>query len=139
MDNKEVIMAQLVQFKAESDSYSYLGGYQHRTSHPFNFEDKSAPVFVSNAWTSGGLTGGNCWGSSADTPVEAAPEEDLTHLENFLDKYYPDLSFRTWRKLNQYIQYIEFGCSEYYGNYYTYRFSYIKFEDIARVLAGEDD
>lgn len=70
-------------------------------------------------WTTGGMRGGNCWGDSADQPVESEEEPDDTFLDKILEAVVPSLSFLQYRKLTRHNLYDKYdaGYHEYYGNY----------------------
>ena len=73
-------------------------------------------------WTTGGMSGGNCWGDDANYSVTPEDEPEDEALDKILESVCPNLTFLQYRKLlkasvydrdtdNQY---------EYYGNYTTY-------------------
>lgn len=72
-------------------------------------------------WTTGGLTGGNCWGDDANEAVEAEDEPNLDALDNFLEKICPQITFLQYRRLMKNIVIRGNGETdyEYYGNYRT--------------------
>lgn len=74
------------------------------------------------SWVIGGATGGNCWGGSADIPVEAEEEPDDS-LEKLLNHICPDLTFLQYRSLmkSDIYEYDRKERSEYYGNYTIFR------------------
>lgn len=92
------------------------------------------PVLVSERWVTGGKCGGNCWGDTADSPVETEDESSFESLDNFLEDIAPELTFIEYRKLVGKIQYGDYTQGEYYGNYYEYSFKYIKHEDLIEFL-----
>lgn len=92
------------------------------------------PVLASSAWVSGGLCGGNCWGSDADQSVSSEPEDDFSSMENLLEEIYPDLKLSQYRKLREFIVYGDYTVSEYYGNYTEYSFKFIRIDDLVSVL-----
>lgn len=96
---------------------------------------KSFEGFHSDSWVTGGLTGGNCWGSEADQSVTAEDEPEFNQLDLFLETYYPKITFLQYKKLLPLIKTKDFTVGEYYGNYTDYRISYVTFEDIIDVMA----
>lgn len=99
---------------------------------------KSFEGFHSDSWTVGGLTGGNCWGSDADQAVRAEEAPEFNQLDQFLETYYPKITFLQYKKLLPLIKTREFTVGEYYGNYTDYRVFYVTFEDIIDVMANLD-
>lgn len=90
-------------------------------------------------WVTGGATGGNCWGASADQRVHAEPEEELDSLDKILEDVCPTISFMAYRKLMREV--LETGTetqSEYYGNYYNYAYKRVYHRALydALVAAG---
>lgn len=72
-------------------------------------------------WTTGGVTGGSCWGGVADQPVSGEEEPEDTFLEEILELLVPNLTYLQYRKLvkaNLYDKY-DAGYTDYYGNYTT--------------------
>lgn len=77
--------------------------------------------YISERWTTGGLTGGNCWGNNADVPVSASPEPEFHDLDSILEHLCPGISFMQYKKLIQEVVVTREGTeTEYYGNYYHY-------------------
>ena len=71
------------------------------------------------SWTSGGLSGGSCWGTAADQPVRAEAEPDLEDLDKLLEALKPDLTFLQYKALvKELVLTTEHTETEYYGNYY---------------------
>ncbi len=56
---------------------------------------------ISVDWTIGGLTGGSCWGGSADTARTADPEPEFEDLDKILAEICPNISFLQYRRLCQ--------------------------------------
>jgi len=74
------------------------------------------------SWVIGGATGGNCWGGTADIPVEAEEEPDDS-LDELLSHVCPDLTFLQYRSLmkSEIYRYDKKERREYYGNYTVIR------------------
>jgi len=124
---KEEILSALKLFNKKNSPY--LGGY--RDASHVDLES----VLASDAWVVGGRCGGSCWGGVADRPVSSEPEKEIEVLDKFLEENFPSISFLTYRRILKKLQYEEYSCSEYYGNYTESRFAFISIDDIAEVLA----
>lgn len=86
---------------------------------------------ISCQWVSGGVTGGNCWGGTANQPVSADSPTELTELDTILQEFCPDISYLQFRQLSQVIQETTRGDGgDYYGNYYEYTVRYIVLQDL---------
>lgn len=71
-------------------------------------------------WVTGGQTGGNCWGDSADQAVGSDPEPELELLDQFLEEICPTLTLRQYRELvSAVVTRDSYTDYEYYGNYTT--------------------
>lgn len=73
-------------------------------------------------WTTGGLTGGSCYGDSADRPVEPEPEPELYTLDEILMEECPNLTFLEYRRMmrdDKLIVRRTWEDREYYGNFYA--------------------
>jgi hypothetical protein len=90
--------------------------------------------YLEAEWVTGGRSGGNCWGDTADWPITADPEPELEDLENILIEVCPDLSFIHYRDLKQEIEYSERTQSEYYGNYVVYTVKRISVDTVYDML-----
>ena len=86
-------------------------------------------------WTIGGVTGGDCWGSSANTARIADPEPEFESLDRILAEVCPNISFIQYKRLCQAIiktkEEIE-NC--YYGNYYEKRIKSFSIADLEEYL-----
>jgi len=113
--------------------------FNSETQYNYYIKDKNVlnEIIISDYWTVGGLTGGNCFGGSADFSVEAEPEEEFTQLDDFIEEYFPDTTFSKYRKIMSMIKFNEESHYEYYGNYTVYRWKYISFRDLIEILCPE--
>lgn len=131
--NKKEIKDLLKQFLKDNPN-PYLYGYRKSYWSKDDLE-KESDVFFSESWRIGGLTGGNCWGGVADQSISAEDQAEFTQLDQFLEKYFPKITFLQYKKLLPLIKTQDFSVGEYYGNYTEYRISYVKFDDIADCLS----
>ena len=87
-------------------------------------------------WETGGVSGGSCWDHSDPQPYTSnkSPEE-LTELDNILEKFKPDLSFIQYRKLTNELITVGDRCvNEYYGNYTNYANKQIDMEKLYNYM-----
>lgn len=85
-------------------------------------------------WRTGGMQGGSCWGPQEIYPISADPEPEMEALDDFLEKYYPNISFLQYKKFSKHIKTSHRTQAEYYGNFYEYTMKSINFEDVYQVL-----
>jgi len=97
-------------------------------------EPEKAAILVE--WTSGGVTGGSCWGGVADSAVQPEDPKELTDLDKILEAFWPDMSFLQYRRLanEELIKQDTVTRNEYYGNHYIYTRRYAYLKDIWKVL-----
>jgi len=88
-------------------------------------------------WRTGGMSGGNCWGGSADTPVSPENEPELP-LDEIILKHKKDLSYMKYRQIEKSIVYRNYSEWEYYGNYYEYREKTLDTRVLHSILFLED-
>ena len=103
----------------------------------YETENVKEDILHSDMWLIGGATGGNCWGDEA-TPIsiyDLEDEKEFTQLDNFLEIYYPEISFLDYKKIMKKVNLKEKSYSEYYGNYRQYKYKAIKKEDLIDVLS----
>jgi len=98
-------------------------------------KDKKLRALTSSSWTSGGITGGNCWGGEANQAVSTEEPARLTELDNFLELHFPAITFLQYRKIEEHIKIYEYSQSEYYGNYTENSMYYIPFDKLAETLS----
>lgn len=73
-------------------------------------------------WTTGGMSGGNCWGDSPSYSVESEEEPDLEVLDEILMEESPTLTYMEYRMMIKDPNLIirrTWTDSEYYGNHYN--------------------
>lgn len=100
------------------------------------------PLFFERSWTSGGQTGGSCWGGehysrSADAPENITP--DVAKVLKAVGK--ENITFVDYTlNIDPLVKSTEFSDnSDYYGNYSTYSRVYMNLKDLYDVLYGERD
>lgn len=88
------------------------------------------------SWTTGGLTGGNCWGDSADTPVQPESEPDFYDLDKVLEALCPNISFLQYKKLCASVVELsnKSDSSDYYGNVYYQSVKTVKLDKLKKYL-----
>lgn len=89
--------------------------------------------FHSQPWIIGGQTGGNPW-NDADRASEIEDSEEIHLLDEFLEEYYPHITFLKYKRLMRLVKDLTWEENEYYGNINIYKCAYITFEDIASCL-----
>ena len=90
---------------------------------------------ISVDWTIGGITGGSCWGTSADNPVTADPEPEFEELDKILAEICPNISFLQYKRLCQaVIKTKEETENCYYGNYYEKRIKSFSIAELEKYL-----
>ena len=90
---------------------------------------------ISIDWTIGGMTGGNCWGNSADTARTADPEPEFEDLDKILAEICPNISFLQYKRLCQaVIKTKDQTEGGYYGNYYETRIKSFSVAELEEYL-----
>jgi hypothetical protein len=84
----------------------------------------------------GGMSGGSCWGSRAESyTLERGPCE-LLLLDALLEQVAPSMSFLHYRALLREVQQGTYTQREYYGNRTDYAYVYLPLSTIAARLEG---
>lgn len=84
----------------------------------------------------GGYSGGNCYDGVATPYTANSGESRLKGLDEFLEEHFPSISFLTYRKMEQHLQYSSFSEGGYYGNCTDYEMKSLRFDDVWDVLVG---
>lgn len=94
--------------------------------------------YIEEQWTTGGLTGGSCWGDEANRPVSSEPEPELNALDRILEKICPNITLIQYKKLvHSVVSYRSGTNHEYYGNYYEYSSKRVYLENLERYVIQE--
>lgn len=90
-------------------------------------------IFVK--WVTGGITGGNCWGDEADQPVSPDEPEELTQLDQILERVSPEITFLQYKSLVKDVVVTgSYTQHEYYGNFYCKAVKYCLFSELYAAL-----
>ena len=90
---------------------------------------------ISIDWTIGGMTGGSCWGNSADTARTADPEPEFEDLDKILAEICPNISFLQYKRLCQaVIKTKDQTEGGYYGNYHEKRIKSFSVAELEEYL-----
>jgi hypothetical protein len=96
--------------------------------------------YVVQSWLSGGMSGGNCWGGSADRSVDGdTPPKSFEELNKLLSEICPTLPFLKYLDIIDNL--VQSGTDtkyEYYGNYYEYSYNVILLQDLYNFLNSEN-
>ncbi len=78
------------------------------------------PSVLKTTWVTGGLTGGSCYGDSADQPVDPEEEPEFEELDKVLEAICPNITFLQYKKLVASVVSRDREDRDYcyYGNYY---------------------
>ena len=91
--------------------------------------DKNACIYIE--WTTGGRSGGSCWGHEADGVVESEPEPSFDELDRILEAVCPQISFLVYKGLvRDCVDTLSGTSNDYYGNYTSYAIKQVKLYDL---------
>ncbi len=121
---KEVAKHVAIHLELEHDIY----GYRNKKS------EVKGKFLVSDKWTTGGASGGNCYGDDAKTIYFAEKEKPLTDLDKLLGQLMPSISYLRYKNVESLIEIHNWHESEYYGNYYDYAVKYIDLVDLFKEI-----
>jgi hypothetical protein len=72
-------------------------------------------------WTTGGLTGGSCWGTSDYSARESEPEPEFEELDRLLEGLRPEITYLQYKALYRMLVQTDSRTSnDYYGNHTSY-------------------
>lgn len=99
-----------------------------------------AGAFISETWTTGGMTGGNCWGGEADTPVDADREPDFVDFDTILEHFWPEIPHLAYKRfVRELVHFDSHSRGEYYGNYYSEAEKWVDLKEMYDLLNREMD
>lgn len=82
-------------------------------------------------WSTGGMSGGNCWDDSGPRGYSSdEPEPEFTELDLILEKCIPNITYLQYKKLATKIDFSSYTKDEYYGNCVNYSVKTIRLKDI---------
>lgn len=84
-------------------------------------------------WSSGGMTGGNCWGNEP-YKMEGEREPSFKDLRNLLIEVCPNIGILQYEAIQEIIKEDSYEQREYYGNYTEYTIQYITLKDLYNKL-----
>lgn len=94
---------------------------------------------ISIEWTTGGMTGGNCWGGEANQAVEGEPEPEFTDLDTLQEALCPNISLFQYKRLCKDVVIQDSRTQgEYYGNYYYKSSKTVDLDQLEKWLKKED-
>jgi hypothetical protein len=93
---------------------------------------------IEATWTTGGISGGNCWGGEARYPVDAEEEPDLEELDYILEKLASSVTFLQYKIIVRKTVTKEDGGSnsDYYGNYTNSSKKILNLENLYKELVA---
>lgn len=94
--------------------------------------------FISESWSLGGMTGGDCWNSGANQVIYEEDEKEFTTLDNFLKDCLPSFSDSDKEGLSSYIEEQTYNVYESYGNYELKRIKYITYENLINFIKNNN-
>ena len=101
---------------------------------PYGCDGIREPV-VYMRWTTGGVTGGSCWGTESYNR-EADKKPDFKALEETLRELKPDISFLDYRKVSELIISTDEFEREYYGNTREWGIEYVVLSELEELLTN---
>lgn len=107
--------------KADDTIYMRHDSYYDRNTRSWYRDEPKKPErhYLEVSWTTGGMTGGSCWGGE-HYAVEPDMPEELVDLDKILALVCPNISFLQYKALCATLVKTEsYTDSEYYGNYYN--------------------
>lgn len=88
-------------------------------------------------WTTGGMSGGNCWGDDANYPIEGDPEPELEKFDSIIEHLFGGgINLSNYKKLCRSLIKTETGSyNEYYGNYTNWSKKYVNLEELYKATS----
>lgn len=89
-------------------------------------------------WSTGGVSGGSCYGGDNYAYTNSDPVPDLTSLDLILEAIKPDLTFLQYKRLVAAVQqHDSWKEDEYYGNSTNYTCKKVRLRDLFDFLSSE--
>lgn len=128
----ELAPTQLKEVGIYNDNHRSWGRGEWEPVHDWNRSKCKTTKFILQVqWETGGWSGGNCWGGSAEPYSSREEPAELTELDNILEKFKPDLSYIQYRNLtNSLMETNSRTQHEYYGNCTDYSYKQIDLQKL---------
>lgn len=123
-----------VETKARWKDFKGYGGVFSRMLN-LPFEDDEPFLYYS--WSDGGMSGGSCWGHTAE-PYPGVPEPDDNLFTRILEKHGQHITYMQFRKMNRELLHEFSYCDrEYYGNHSNYKAKAFSIKELYNALYGD--
>lgn len=140
MVNKDELKQIVKQF---SEGWFDINDIPYRLNNEYEIRDfkqkNPTDLILYKSWISGGVSGGNCWGSDP-TPFIGDPEPEFEIIDNVLQIINPSITYLNYKKLFKELENEMFTIHttdyEYYGNSTDYSYQCIYFSKLYSILSG---
>lgn len=86
-------------------------------------------------WSTGGASGGSCWGGEATEYASDEVEPEFTSFDNALEVLCPSITFLQYKKLSKAVVEVDtYTRNDYYGNYTNYMSKTVYLDDLLTTL-----
>jgi len=101
---------------------------------PFGIPDGIQEHVIYSSYSSGGMSGGSCWGDKAQPYTKETPKDHMAVLDILLTEIAPELTFLQYKRIQGLIKSNTNTKWEYYGNYTDMVIEYILVSDLEKLL-----
>ena len=127
--------------KPKRQSYGYnhtikglpYGGLILYNSMHHSEECDCEPALVLS-WSTGGITGGSCWGGENHAYSSGEVEPDWEDLDRILEHFCPNITHLKYKAVMRASSTDDYEQNEYYGNSRNYALRVMKIKDLWQVL-----
>lgn len=106
-----------------------LYGHEYYTIKPWEQE----PSLILT-WSTGGISGGSCWGGENHAYSSGEPEPQWDDLDRILEHFCPNISFIRYKGIMRLTKTDSYSIDEYYGNSRDYAMRVLKLTDLWQSL-----
>lgn len=99
------------------------------------------PELITEDWTTGGRTGGSCWGCSDKDyrPRDIEPEKNIDELDKIIELIYPSITFLQYKAMiGELITVSHEKSTDWYGNDEEYSRKRLSLEELYDYLVDRE-
>ena len=122
----------LLKFAEKNCRFTQDPLFDNRRSSAASDGQQTPAIYID--WVTGGITGGSCWKGSEPHPQQPEEKPNFDSLDDIIERFYPNITYIQFKKIEKLIKVTERDSRGYYGNYDEIRRNYIVLKELYETL-----